>query len=261
LFAYQTKGRVVKPLIAVVLGLLLGSGVGAADIAVFSGDGSPPKMYVQEGKSRGILVDILQYAGQHLQNDTLRLALYPWARAYLQASSGDGGIVGLSWTRRRDDLFDYSEPLFFDEVVVVVRRGSEFPFKALSDLHGKRVGIVRGASYGEAFEKARDAGVFVVDGDNGASNRLHKLVAGRIDCALFNVGKAGFEETLRIHKEFLPFKDALVVLPVPLRSDPNFLAFPKSMHMKPWLAEFNQIIKRGYTRGDIPKIIAQNLGS
>ena len=105
----------MKPLIALVLGLLLGSGVGAADIAVFSGDGSPPKMYVQEGKSRGILIDILQYADQHLQNDTLRLALYPWARAYLQASSGDGGIVGLSWTQRRDDLFDYSDPLFFDE--------------------------------------------------------------------------------------------------------------------------------------------------
>jgi hypothetical protein len=33
------------------------------------------------------------------------------------------------------------------------------------------------------------------------------------------------------------------------------------MQMKPWLAEFNQIIKRGYVRGDIPKLIAQNLGS
>lgn len=251
----------VKLFMACVLGLLLGAGAGAADISVFSGDGSPPKMYVQEGKNRGILIDILQYADQHLHNDSLQLALYPWARAYLQASSGDGGIVGLSWTRRRDELFDYSDPLFFDEVVVVVRRGNEFPFRTLSDLRGKRVGIVRDASYGEAFERARDTGVFVVDGDNGASNRLHKLMAGRIDCALFNVGKAGFEETLRIHKEFLPFKNSLVVLPVPLRSDPNFLAFPKSMQMKPWLAAFNQVIKRGYARGDIPRIIAQNLGS
>ncbi len=251
----------VKLFMACVLGLLLGAGAGAADIAVFSGDGSPPKMYVQEGKNRGILIDILQYADQHLHNDSLQLALYPWARAYLQASSGAGGIVGLSWTRRRDELFDYSDPLFFDEVVVVVRKGNEFPFRTLSDLRGKRVGIVRDASYGEAFERARDTGVFVVDGDNGASNRLHKLMAGRIDCALFNVGKAGFEETLRIHKEFLPFKNSLVVLPVPLRSDPNFLAFPKSMQMKPWLAEFNQVIKRGYARGDIPRIIAQNLGS
>ncbi|MDZ7918919.1 ABC transporter substrate-binding protein [Rhodoferax sp.] len=251
----------VKLFVACVLGLLLGAGAGAADIAVFSGDGSPPKMYVQEGKNRGILIDILQYADQHLHNDSLQLALYPWARAYLQASSGDGGIVGLSWTRRREELFDYSDPLFFDEVAVVVRKGNEFPFRTLSDLRGKRVGIVRDASYGEAFEKARDAGVFVVDGDNGASNRLHKLMAGRIDCALFNVGKAGFEETLRIHKDFLPFKNTLVVLPVPLRSDPNFLAFPKSMHMKPWLVTFNQVIKKGYARGDIPKIIAQNLGS
>ena len=101
----------------------------------------------------------------------------------------------------------------------------------------------------------------MADADNGARQRLQKLVAGRIDCALFNVGKAGFEETLRIHKEFMPYKDALVVLPVPLRSDPNFLAFPKNMQMRPWLDRFNQVIKRGYTRGDIPKIIAQNLRS
>lgn len=249
----------MKPLIVVLLGLLLGAKAMAADIAVFSGDGSPPKMYVQEGKNRGILIDILHYAEQQLQEDRLRLALYPWARAYLQASSGDGGIVGLSWTRRRDDLFDYSDPLFFDEVVIVVRRGNEFPFKTLSDLQGKRVGVVRGASYGEAFEKAQNNGLFVADGDNGAHNRLQKLVAGRIDCALFNVGRAGFEETLRIHKEFMPFKDVLVVLPVPLRSDPNFLAFPKSMQMKAWLEKFNQIIKKGYARGDIPKIIAGNL--
>ncbi|WP_294768237.1 ABC transporter substrate-binding protein [uncultured Rhodoferax sp.] len=251
----------MKPLIVVLLGLLMGAKAMAADIAVFSGDGSPPKMYVQEGKNRGILIDILHYAEQQLQEDRLRLALYPWARAYLQASAGDGGIVGLSWTRRRDDLFDYSAPFFFDEVVIVVRRGHEFPFKTLSDLRGKRVGVVRGASYGEAFERAQNTKLFVADADNGARQRLQKLVAGRIDCALFNVGKAGFEETLRIHKEFMPYKDALVVLPVPLRSDPNFLAFPKNMQMRPWLDRFNQVIKRGYTRGDIPKIIAQNLRS
>jgi polar amino acid transport system substrate-binding protein len=251
----------VKPLMLVLLGFWMAACAAAAEVPVFSGDGSPPKMYVHQGQERGILIDILRYAERQLQGERLHLALYPWARAYMQASSGDGGILGLSWTQRRDEIFDYSEPLFFDEVVVVVRRGSEFPFRTLSDLRGKRVGLVRDASYGEAFERAQDAKLFVVDGDNGAQQRLQKLVAGRIDCALFNVGKAGFEETLRIHKEFMPYKDSLVVLPIALRSDPNFLAFPKSMQMKPWLAKFNQVIKRGYARGDIPKLIAQNLGS
>lgn len=251
----------MKALTTLLVGLLLGSIAWAGEIAVFSGDGSPPKMYLQEGKSRGILIDILHYANTKMRSDAMRVDLYPWARAYLQASAGDGGIVGLSWTQRRDELFDYSEPLFFDEVVIVVRRGSEFRFRSLADLKGKRVGLVRGASYGEAFDHAQELGLFHVDGDTGANNRLHKLMAGRIDCALFNVGKAGFEETLRIHKEFLPFRNEMVVLPVPLRSDPNYLAFPKKMNMKAWLSDFNRVIKRGYVHGEIPRIIAQNLGS
>ena len=249
----------MKTLLAICLGLLLGTGCRASEITVFSGDASPPKMYSQDGHNRGILIDLLAYANQHLLNDHLDLQLYPWARAYQQSAFGEGGIVGLSWTQRRSAFFDYSAPLFHDEIVVVVRRGNEFPFHGLEDLRGKRVGMIRGASFGEAFDRARATGIFTVEEDNGAHNRLSKLVKGRIACALFNVGRAGFEETLRLYPEFMPFKDVLVVLPVPLRSDPNFLAFPKTMHMQPWLSTFDRIIQQGYARGDIPKIIAKNL--
>jgi len=251
----------LKKILSALSGLLLVSAAWSMDLTIFGGDSSHPKMYLQDGKNRGILIDILQYADQELREDTLRIELFPWARAYRYASSGVGGIVGLSWTQERSALFDYSDPVYVDDVVIVVRKDKQFSFKELADLQGKRVGLGRGGSYGEAFEQAREAGLFVVDGDGGAIDRVNKLVLGRLDCALFNAGKAGFEELLRSNKMLEKLRDTLVVLPVPLRSDPNFLAFPKSMNMRPWLAEFNLIIKRGYTRGDIPKIIAQNLGS
>ncbi|MDZ7939224.1 MAG: ABC transporter substrate-binding protein [Rhodoferax sp.] len=229
------------------------------EITVYGGDSSPPKMYLQDGKNRGFLVDIVQYASAQMPVSELRVELYPWARAYRHATSGVGGIVGLSWTQERSLLFDYSEPVYIDEVVIVVRKDRPLAYKDLPDLQGKRIGIGRGGSYGEVFEKARDAGLFVIEGDNGPAERLNKLVLGRIDCALFNAGKAGFEELLRNHKDAAVLRETLMVLPVPLRSDPNYLAFPKSMLMKGWLGEFNQVIKRGYTRGDISKIIAANL--
>jgi ABC-type amino acid transport substrate-binding protein len=258
-----SKGFAMKALVgllALLIAVLRSAPVGAVEIAVFSGDGSPPKMYLQNGSNRGILVDILEYADQRLPNDRMRLTLYPWARAYQQALVGRGGVIGLSWTPRRDDLFDYSAPVFMDEVVLVVRKDRVFPYKTLADLKGKRVGMVRGASFGEAFDRAVADGVFLVDGDNGVQNRLNKLMLGRIDCALFNVGKAGFEEALRVNKLYAALKDDLVVLPVPMRKDPNFLAFPKDMHMKAWLAEFDQVIKNGYDRGEIQKIIVRDLG-
>lgn len=250
----------MKRFISALLGLTCAVAAWSADITVFGGDSSAPKMFLQEGRPRGILIDILKYADQELRDDSFKVELYPWARSYRYATSGLGGIVGLSWTQERSALFDYSDPVYVDDVVIVVHKGKEFSFKDMADLAGKRVGLGRGGSYGEAFEKAREAGLFVVDGDSGAADRLNKLVLDRIDCALFNAGRAGFEEILRSTKGLEALRDTLVVLPVPLRSDPNFLAFPKAMQMKPWLTEFNQVIKKGYGRGDIQRIIAQNLG-
>lgn len=251
----------MKRFISALLGLTCAVAAWSADITVFGGDNSAPKMFLQDGRPRGILIDILKYADQELRDNSFKIELYPWARSYRYAAGGLGGIVGLSWTQERAALFDYSDPVYVDDVVIVVHKGREFSFKEMADLQGKRVGLGRGGSYGEAFEKAREAGVFVVDGDGGAGERLNKLVLDRIDCALFNAGKAGFEEILRSNKGLEALRDALVVLPVPLRSDPNFLAFPKSMQMKTWLNDFNQIIKKGYGRGEIQKLIAQNLGS
>lgn len=253
----------VKTVLCMWLGLSLvtSSSVWSADITVFGSDSMLPKMFLQEGQSRGILIDILKYADEALADSSnVKVALYPWLRAYRYAAAGVGGIVGLSWSQERTKTFDFSEPLYVDDVVIVVLKGYEFPYKELADLQDKRVGLGRGDSYGEAFEKARADGTFTTEEDNSVANRLTKLILGRVDCALFNAGKEGFEELLRHHQIPAAVRDVLVVLPVPLRSEPNFLAFPKTMQMKTWLAEFNQVIKRGYASGDIPKIIAQNLG-
>jgi ABC-type amino acid transport substrate-binding protein len=231
----------------------------STNLQVFSGDGSPPKMFLHDGAQRGVLIDILAYADKQMPQTQIELSLYPWARAYMAAMAGEGGLLGISWTWRRDEVFDYSEPLFVDEVVVVVRKGREFDFQSLSDLQGKTVGTVRGASFGSAFDRAHQDGVFSIEGDSGARQRLSKLAAGRIDCGLFNVGKVGFEQTLRLHNIPKSQRKNYVVLPVPLRKDPNYLAFPKSMQMGPWLQSFNAVIRRGYANGEIPRIIARNM--
>lgn len=70
---------------------LAGSAYGAAPvIPVFSGDGSPPKMFVHEGEQRGVLIDILNYADKQMPQYRFELSLYPWARAYMASASGQG---------------------------------------------------------------------------------------------------------------------------------------------------------------------------
>lgn len=241
------------------LWILLVFPVSAEPLSVFGGDYSVPKMYREEAASKGILVDILNYVSKKLPETEFRIELAPWARAYKNAVQGKGGIVGLSWTQERAWIFDYSVPLYLDEVVIVVPAWKRFEFRSMADLKGKRVGIGREGSYGEEYEKAKVAGVFSVEADDGPVMRLKKLLHGRMDCAFLNSGRAGFEAVLRSDRDLAAMKDAFVVLPVPLRSDPNFLAFPKRMNQRKFLAEFNAVIQAGYASGDIQKIIAANL--
>ncbi|MBU3059195.1 substrate-binding periplasmic protein [Pseudomonas indica] len=216
---------------------------------------SPPKIYSEKGQTLGILADIVRYADEVLEDERFDLQLYPWARAYNMAEHARAGIIGLSMTEERLGIFDYSEPVFYDEVIVVVRRGQAFPFEHIEDLRGRRVGIGLGGSFGEAFERAKREGSLVVVEDNGPTMRLRKLLAGRIDAALINPGRAGLLRALQQDAELASRADEFEVLPVPLLRDPNYLAFHKSLHRGATLRAFNEVIRRGYENGDIQRII------
>ena len=237
--------------------LFLCSTAQARDLLIVGNNYSVPKIYAEAGQPRGMLVDILRYADAAMPEHNIVVHLYPWARAYWMAESGQAGIVGLSWTAERQQIFDYSEPVFHDEVIVVVRRGDEFAFSGLDDLRGRRVGIGAGGSFGEEFEQARRRGVFRVDEDNGPVSRLKKLLAGRIDAALINPGMAGLRRAIAQDPELLRHADEIRALPRPLKRDANYLGFHKSLEMDEFLVDFNAVIRRGYANGDIPRLLAR----
>lgn len=232
----------------------------ATDIDVFGSDYSIPKAYVQNGENRGILVDILKYVDDKLPSHQFTVKLAPWSRAYKSAVDGEGGIVGISRTAERELLFDYSESLYTDNVVIVVLAGKAFDFKGIADLNGKTIGIGRRGSYGDAFENAHKAGLFRLEEDSGPDSRLRKLLAGRMDGGLFNGGAAGFLQVLQQDRELYAQRDKFEVLPVPLKSDPNYLAFSKNLRQQDLLNEVNRILRQGHANGDIARITAAVMG-
>jgi len=227
----------------------------ARDLLIVGNNYAVPKIYAEAGQAKGMLVDILRYADAAMPEHNIVVHLYPWARAYRMAESGQAGIVGLSWTAERQQIFDYSEALFHDEVIVVVRRGEEFAFSTLDDLEGRRIGMGAGGSFGEEFEQARRSGLFRVDEDNGPVSRLKKLLAGRIDAALINPGLAGLHRAIAQDPELLRHADEIRALAQPLKRDANYLGFHKSLGMREFLAEFDAVIRRGYENGDIPRLL------
>jgi len=238
-----------KILLLLILSIL--TSIQAQRIPIYGNETKMPKIWLENNQAEGILIEIMKYADSKLP-ENFEYELYPWARAFYNAENGFGGIVGISKTEERLESFDYSIPIYDDEIILVVKKGNEFEFNTLEDLRGLVVGVCRDCIFGPVFIEA--ANYFIVDEDKDSIQRLRKLLVGRIDAALINPGEAGLN--IEIKNASGLSRDQFSIIEKPLVVDPNFLAFEKSMNMKEFLERFNKIIEEGYASGDIQMIIA-----
>lgn len=214
----------------------------ARSLVIFGDDSYPPVIHAAQGRPKGFLVEVLERVEPRLQA-RFDIQLMPWKRAYVLALRGQGGLIGVSRNQEREGLFDFSRPIYNDDIRIVVLKGQAFAFKELADLRGRRIGGVSGASYGERVDAAIREGLIQVDRDIGQVSRLRKLLAGRLDAAFIGNGERGFEWQLGSHPELQEHRDKFELLPVPLTSDPLHLAFPKAMQQRDFLAAFDQLTK------------------
>lgn len=227
-----------------LLALLAVPPASAADDAIllFGDDNYPPVIWVEKGEPRGELPRILR-ALEPALGRSFRFELTPWRRAYESAAAGRGGLIGVSLTSERQKLFDFSDPVYDDNINIVVLRGREFAYRELHDLRGRKLGGQLGASYGEAFDRALQQGTVSVERDTSQVLRLRKLLAGRIDAALIGNGQAGIDATIAADPELQRNRERFVALDRPLAVDQLYLAFPKSMAARPLLQQFNVALR------------------
>lgn len=201
---------------------LAGAAQAEAPLRVFTSSQTAPKTYVDHDSPVGYLVEITAEA-LHRAGYVSEIEALPWARAVAEAEAGEGLITGFSRTVERDKLFDYSDVVYEDRILLVTRRDADFPFNRLSDLDGRSIGLQRGASYGPELEAV--LGQFHVVRDNGHCERLKMLGAGRIDGAIVSGGVAAvlFNAALT----GLDPRD-LVIHATPVAIDPNYIAIAKS---------------------------------
>jgi ABC-type amino acid transport substrate-binding protein len=167
------------------------------------------------------------------------IELLAWNRAMSMAQQGRGGILGVSYTKARAVWLDFSQPLFADDIHVVVRRDSGFQPQQLSDLQGRLIGIGNGVSYGEELEQALAAGQFRVTRDWGIQRRLRILLSGRVDGVFIGGGRAGFDTALRSEAGLWERREELLWLPQPVLRDRLYLGFAKRMGQGALLERFN----------------------
>ena len=99
--------------------------------------------------------------------------------------AGEGLIFGVSKPKNGSKVLNFSEALYEDQIWLVTRCDSMFPFRTLQDLKGKTIGVVRGASSGEEFD-AQANKLFRVEDDTGATQgRFTKLLQRRMDALVY----------------------------------------------------------------------------
>ena len=226
---------------------------GSDRITIVGNKAKPPKVFLKDKLPQGILIEILKYADEKLPQE-FKYRLFPWQRAYYKAQKENVGIIGISKNTERLKIFDYSAAVYYDELLLVVRKDKAFKFKNTEDLRGKKIGVLRGASFGQLFEESKKD-VFTVIEDNSSQERLLKLLKGRIDVALIGPGRSAVNFVINTHPRLIAGRDQFVILEKPFVRDPNYLAFAKTLKMKGFLEAFNTLIENGYKNGDIPKII------
>lgn len=249
----------LAPLLVVILcgtslfsaGLAFGSG-----IIVFGDENRPPKIYLEDGQPKGLLVDILRQV-QDQMGVTFTIILRPWARAVNSAKSGAGGILGFTKTWRQLKHFDYSDPIYHEDVHLVLTHKNLFRFQGLEDLKGKRLGLQRGAAFGIDYDEAVKRECFLPEEDNSPVQRLKKLLSGRIDGAFIGQGRTSLDSVLRQDQTLWENREQFVVLPDPVFRSPFCLAFPKRMQQEDLLRRFNEALQQARESGALQMIFDQ----
>jgi polar amino acid transport system substrate-binding protein len=225
----------------------------AEEVVIYGNHKKRPKAFLENGKASGILIGIMKYVDQKIPQ-SFKYSLYPWKRSYMSALKAKGGIIGISKNSERLKIFDYSDVMYYDDLLLITLKGKEFNYKSIQDLKGKTLGVQRGSSYGDAFEKAKGS-VFKLSLDGGGVPRLKKLLMGRTDAVILGPGIVGFNAIIKQDLYLMKNKDKFAILPVPYRRDPNFLAFSKKLNNTAFIIEFNRILNEGHKNGDIQKIV------
>jgi len=227
----------------------------AETLVMLGDDRYAPLIYNQGTKAAGTLPAVLARV-EKLTGDRYEIRLSPWKRAYALASEGAGGLIGVSYNSERAKLFDFSKPFYNDDIQVVTRADRTFAFSKLTDLQGKLMGGVNGASYGDEVDKAIANGLLKVERDVGQSGRLRKVLAGRLDAALVGNGPAGLNAIVASDRELSAQRKRFVILPTPLARDPLHIAFAKSMGKTDAIQRFDAAIASLRTSGELQRIVS-----
>lgn len=224
-------------------------------LAIVGDQNALPKNWIgKDGNVRGIMIEVLEEVSKRT-DIKFTYSLSPWKRALKMSSEGKGSIIGFSKTTEREKTWDYSVPMYYDELVFVTTKDKKFNFTGIESMGGRSVAIKLGASYGDDFEAARKSGLIKVVETSERKGQLQMLAYNRIDTVLLSPGRVALESVLTQEPYLREHRDDYIILEPPFKLDPNYLGIPKSLNKSHLLPKINAALESMMQDGTHKKIV------
>ncbi|SDK90402.1 polar amino acid transport system substrate-binding protein [Maridesulfovibrio ferrireducens] len=205
-------------LIAVTIGILFIPIPSIAKRQIFlATENFPPLYYQEDGKNKGIYCELLDRTFKEIKI-TYKLSLMPWKRALRMAETQKSdGIPGTAKNKHRNRVLIFpDEPLSELEVVIFHRKGEDFKYNGISSLKGKKIGIIKGYTYGEEFDQSN---LFTKEEVSLLKLNFLKLKIKRLDLVI------AYKVVALYTLEKMNLTDQFSYSPNPVRHAAMYLAF------------------------------------
>jgi len=205
-----------------VLGFPLASEAMEPEDIVFQCEDIPPSNYREDGRLKGISVELLGSMWKKMGVRRQPIQVVPWARGYETAlDQPKHAVFSMSRTKEREPLFKWVGPIFTARNVFLGRADRNLRIRNLADAKSLKIGtikddVVERFLFEEQFDHGR------IESVSSLEQNFAKLNLGRIDLV------AHSESTLRefIKQENLDSTQFVVLFA--FSETPNYYAFHKS---------------------------------
>lgn len=192
----------------------------------------------------GLYVDILRLVAAELKLE-LQFIEQPFARALLVMQNGEADIMlGPNRTAAREVYLHYLEPPLPEEPKVFLQRREAPPIRAYDDLAGKRIAVLRGATYFDRFDL--DAGLTKIPLDDYAAG-LRLVALGRLDTVVMPELQARW----MLRDSGYPLQLASYRAP----GRPSYIALARASPLVARVPELTAALRRLMQNGSIARIV------
>jgi polar amino acid transport system substrate-binding protein len=202
---------------------------------------------------QGFGVQIIRKAFANEGYNDVEIVFLPWLRAVEKIKKKEAiGALLAYHTPEREKTFIFSNEVVISPLHFVQNKENPVQWKKLTDLAGKRIGVVEGYSNNKELDDLLSKKVLTPDYAPNDGDNLEKLGLRRVDLAV--IDKNVFEFLIKRNPDLKPFQNNLKLLPQKIENRKLYLLFSKTWKGRKLVKIFNrglakvptEVIKKNY---------------